>query len=122
MLLNGLLDLLNRLPAYRDLLAGVQAGAELRPQALVHSARPFVVAGLRAHTPGALVFITARSEMAQQVIEQALGLAPRRWQIEAESPAPAEVRKRTEERRGNKKRLCSEQGDRRARLEEPGGE
>ena len=70
MLLNGLLDLLNRLPAYRDLLAGVQAGAELRPQALVHSARPFVVAGLRAHTPGALVFITARSEMAQQVIEQ----------------------------------------------------
>ena len=49
MLLNGLLTLLNRLPAYRDLLAGAQAGMELPPQALVHAARPFVLAGLRAH-------------------------------------------------------------------------
>ncbi len=73
MLLTGLLDLLTRSPAYADLLAALdtpEQRAALPPQALLGAARPFVAAGLRRHRPGALLFLTARSEMAQQLLDQ----------------------------------------------------
>ena len=49
--LTGLLDYLKHLPAYRGLLAATPEA----PQALLPSARPFVAAGLRAHTGKAVV-------------------------------------------------------------------
>ena len=61
--LTGLLDYLKHLPAYRGLLAATPDA----PQALLPSARPFVAAGLRAHTGKAVVLVTARSEMANQM-------------------------------------------------------
>jgi len=64
--LSGLLNLLKQLPAYQALLSG----NEQRPQALLQSARPFVAAGLKQERGGPLLFITARSEMAQQVAAQ----------------------------------------------------
>jgi transcription-repair coupling factor (superfamily II helicase) len=71
MILTGLLDLLKSLPAYRDLLEKLQTGSpDLSPQALLQAARPFVIAGMKAHLAGALVLVTARSEMAQQIAEQ----------------------------------------------------
>jgi transcription-repair coupling factor (superfamily II helicase) len=66
MRLSGLLSLLQTLPAYRALLA--QPSSE--PQALLQAARPYVVAGLTEHRPGALIFLAARSEMAQQLADQ----------------------------------------------------
>jgi len=65
--LSGLLNLLSQLPAYQAL----GTTPESIPQALLQAARPYVVAGLKQDRPGALVLITARSEMAQQL---ALGL------------------------------------------------
>ncbi len=69
--LSGLLDLLARLPAFRDWLATLNAPpAEPTPQALLAAARPFVVAGVRMQRAAPIVLITARSEMAQQLCEQ----------------------------------------------------
>ncbi|MCB0121161.1 MAG: hypothetical protein KDE58_02895, partial [Caldilineaceae bacterium] len=64
--LSGLLKLLRQLPAYQHLLAAPTS----TPQALLQSARPFVAAGLKTDRPGALIYVTARSEMAQQVAAQ----------------------------------------------------
>ncbi len=64
--LTGLLDFLHELPAYRALLE--QPPSE--PQALLQAARPYVLAGLKSHRPGALMLLTARSEMAQQLADQ----------------------------------------------------
>ncbi|HRW06836.1 MAG TPA: CarD family transcriptional regulator, partial [Caldilineaceae bacterium] len=64
--LSGLLKLLRQLPAYQNLLAAPTS----TPQALLQSARPFVAAGLKTDRPGALIYVTARSEMAQQVAAQ----------------------------------------------------
>ncbi|RIK35465.1 MAG: transcription-repair coupling factor [Chloroflexi bacterium] len=66
MQLSGLLPLLQGLPAYQALLD--QPTTE--PQALLQSARPYVVAGLKTHRPGALILLTARSELAQQLADQ----------------------------------------------------
>ena len=66
MQLSGLLALLHELPAYRALLAQPPAG----PQALLQAARPTIVGGLKSHRPGALILLTARSEMAQQLADQ----------------------------------------------------
>ncbi len=64
--LSGLLKLLKQLPAYQDL----QSATARTPQALLQAARPFVAAGLKEERGGALFFLTARSEMAQQVAAQ----------------------------------------------------
>jgi transcription-repair coupling factor (superfamily II helicase) len=64
--LSGLLSLLQDLPAYRALLD--QTPSE--PQAVLQSARPFIIAGLKQHRPGALILLTARSEVAQQMADQ----------------------------------------------------
>ncbi len=64
--LAGLVKTLKQLPAYRELVAQMES----TPQALLQSARPFVVAGLKADRPGPLVLLTARSEMAQQLAAQ----------------------------------------------------
>ena len=62
-MLSGLLDFLPNLPAFADLLARRPS----EPQALLTSARPYVTAGLRRHTDRALILLTARSEVANQL-------------------------------------------------------
>jgi transcription-repair coupling factor (superfamily II helicase) len=64
--LTGLLALLQTLPAYQALLGQPEA----TPHALLPAARPYVVAGLKTDRPGALILVTARSEMAQQLANQ----------------------------------------------------
>ncbi len=66
--LSGLVSTLETLPAYQSLLAELRSG-DLPPQALLHSARPLVVAGLAASGPGPVVFITADAKNAQQLAE-----------------------------------------------------
>ncbi len=62
----GLLNLLKNLPAYRALLTETPS----EPQALLTSARAYVVAGLRQHSDRPLILLTARSEMANQLVAQ----------------------------------------------------
>ncbi len=64
--LSGLVKMLKQLPAYGELVAQMDS----TPQSLLQAARPFVVAGLKSDRPGALVLLTARSEMAQQLAAQ----------------------------------------------------
>lgn len=64
--LNGLLELLNALPAFRDLLA---VGSD-KPLALLQAARPYVTAGIRHGRGSAVILLTARSEMVQQISTQ----------------------------------------------------
>jgi len=64
--LSGLVKFLKQLPAYRAVMAQMDS----TPQALLSSARPLVVAGIKHDRPGALVLLTARSEMAQQLAAQ----------------------------------------------------
>ena len=66
MKLTGLVGLLKCLPAYRDLL---DAGSD-QPLALTAPARPLVAVGKAAAQGGALVILTARQEMAQQLVSQ----------------------------------------------------
>jgi transcription-repair coupling factor (superfamily II helicase) len=69
--LAGLLPLLDGLPAFVDCLASLdRSTGGSTPQALLPAARPFVVAGLKQRRPGPLVLVTARSEMAQQLVDQ----------------------------------------------------
>jgi transcription-repair coupling factor (superfamily II helicase) len=64
--LNGLLELLNALPAFRDLLAN---GSD-KPLALLQAARPYITAGIRQTRGNAVILLTARSEMVQQISTQ----------------------------------------------------
>lgn len=64
--LSGLVKALNQLPAYRALAAQ----RDSTPQALLQAARPLIMAGLKQDGAGALVILTARSEMAQQLAAQ----------------------------------------------------
>lgn len=64
--LSGLVKMLQQMPAYRALVTQLDS----TPQALLASARPLVVAGLKQDRPGSLVLVTARSEMAQQLATQ----------------------------------------------------
>ena len=64
--LTGLLELLDRLPPFRQLL---EQGSET-PLALLHAARPYVTAGLRKARGNTIVLLTARSEMVQQIVSQ----------------------------------------------------
>jgi transcription-repair coupling factor (superfamily II helicase) len=77
--LTGLLELLNKLPPFRHLL---EKGSDA-PLALLHSARPYITAGLRNARGNAIILITARSEMVQQLVTQ-LEL----WLPEAEAGGP----------------------------------
>ncbi len=65
-MLSGLLTYLTGLPAFSDLLARRPD----EPQALLTSARPYVAAGLRQHGGQALVLLTARSEVANQLVAE----------------------------------------------------
>ena len=69
-----MVDLLPRLPAYRQLL---DQGSD-SPLALLQAARPFVAAGLRQARNRAVVLLTARSEMAQQLAVQLATWLPSR--------------------------------------------
>ncbi|MBX3010143.1 MAG: transcription-repair coupling factor [Caldilineaceae bacterium] len=64
--LSGIVKALQQVPAYRDFVGTLDS----TPQALLSSARPVVAAGLKQDRPGALLFLTARSEMAQQLATQ----------------------------------------------------
>jgi transcription-repair coupling factor (superfamily II helicase) len=64
--LSGLTKMLQQMPAYRELVTQMDS----TPQALLAAARPLVAAGLKNDRPGALVLLTARSEMAQQLATQ----------------------------------------------------
>src|SRR5215207_513148 len=66
MYLTGLLQLLNRLPPFRQLL---ENGSET-PLALLQAARPFITAGLRNERASTVMLLTARSEMVQQIVTQ----------------------------------------------------
>lgn len=72
MQLSGLLDLLKALPAYKALLEHPTT----EPQALLQSARPYIIAGLKSHRPSSLILLTARSEVAQQLADQLLNWLP----------------------------------------------
>jgi transcription-repair coupling factor (superfamily II helicase) len=81
MSLSAFVATLKSLPAYAELLDRLQAknisAEELPPQAVLAAARPLLAASLRQHRPGPLLFITSRSEMAQQLVEHlALWLPP----------------------------------------------
>lgn len=78
--LTGLLELLNRLPPFRQLL---EQGSET-PLALLQSARPYITAGLHRARGSAILLLTARSEMVQQIVTQ-LGL----WLPAPEEGGPA---------------------------------
>ena len=83
--LTGMLPLLSHIPAFREWLALFDlARVEQVPQSILAAARPYVVAGVYAHRPAPLLFVTARSEMAQQLCEQ---LAV--WLPAAEEGGPA---------------------------------
>ena len=64
--LTGLLELLTKLPPFRHLL---ENGSDA-PLALLQSARPYITAGLRKERGNALILLTARSEMVQQIVAQ----------------------------------------------------
>ena len=63
--------MLRQVPAYQQLLQGLKAG-EGRPEplALLHSARPFLVAALATDLNRPLIVVTARSERALQWADQ----------------------------------------------------
>lgn len=61
--LSGLLPLLRQLPAYSAILDAPPA----EPQAVLHAAHPYLLAGLATHRGSPLVVLTARSEMANQL-------------------------------------------------------
>ncbi len=77
--LSALRGLLNRLPAYTKLLSD----SEPAPQAIFQAARPFVAAALKQQRSGPLVYITARSETAQQVATEL-----ETWLVPPESGGP----------------------------------
>ena len=76
MKLPGLVGLLPEVPAFSEWLAQLKSGQETEPQAVLQAARPYLLAGLAAQTPGPVLLITARSEMAQQLSDQLLTWLP----------------------------------------------
>jgi len=69
--LTGLIALLSDVPAFREWVALFDTGGvELVPQSILAAARPYVVAGVYVQRPAPLLFVTARSEMVQQLCEQ----------------------------------------------------
>jgi transcription-repair coupling factor (superfamily II helicase) len=76
MKLYGLVDLLPQVPAFSEWLAQLKGGQETDPQSVLQAARAYLTAGLAAHWQGPLVLVTARSEMAQQLVDQLLTWLP----------------------------------------------
>jgi transcription-repair coupling factor (superfamily II helicase) len=72
MKLSGLVNLLPDVPAFGEWLAQLKSGQETEPQAVLQAARPYLVAGIGARWQGPILLITARSEMAQQLVDQLL--------------------------------------------------
>lgn len=73
MRLTGMLEVIQRLPAYAELARALEAKetrAALPPQALLAAARPALVAALATQRTGPILFVTARNEMATQWVEQ----------------------------------------------------
>jgi len=69
--LRGLLPLLQEVSAYQQLLQGLRRGKGTpEPLALLHSARPYLVAALAMDLHRPLIVITARSEQALQWVDQ----------------------------------------------------
>ena len=76
MKLSGLVNLLPDVPAFSEWLAQLKSGQETEPQAVLQAARPYLVAGIASQWQGPLLLITARSEMAQQLVDQLLMWLP----------------------------------------------
>ena len=76
MKLPGLVELLPEVPAFSEWLAQLQSGHETEPQAVLQAARAYLVAGLAARWQGPILLLTARSEMAQQLVDQLLTWLP----------------------------------------------
>ena len=64
--LTGLLPLLHDVPAFRQLLAEGSAV----PLSLLQAARPYVAAGLKQGRGSAVILLTSRSELAQQLLSE----------------------------------------------------
>ncbi len=76
MKLPGLVELLPEVPAFGAWVEQLKSGQETEPQAVLQAARPYLLAGLAAHTQGPILLVTARSEMAQQLVDQLLTWLP----------------------------------------------
>ena len=76
MKLPGLVELLPEVPAFSEWLSQLKSGGETEPQAVLQAARACLVAGLAAQWQGPILLITARSEMAQQLVDQLLTWLP----------------------------------------------
>ncbi len=74
--LSGIAHILQRLPAYADILTGLENSADLPPQAVLGSARPLLIAGLALHRPGPVLVITEQPERAYQLAEQIAQFLP----------------------------------------------
>jgi transcription-repair coupling factor (superfamily II helicase) len=71
MKLNGLLELGERLPAFRELIASVErGGAPAAPLGVYHAARPYLVALLARGLGRPLILLTARSGRARQWVDE----------------------------------------------------
>ena len=71
MKLNGLLDLGQDLPAYRELVSALEAGqAPAAPLSVYHAARPYLVALLARALQRPLVIITGRGGRARQWVDE----------------------------------------------------
>jgi len=74
-MLSGLLDLLNQLPPYQELLQQQATAAPTDPLSVLPSAHAYLAAGLKQHSKNgeaskALILLTARTEVAYQLAEQ----------------------------------------------------
>lgn len=70
MQLDGLLDLLRRTSAYRDLLGALEQGEPLPDQHILRAARPFVLAALVQDLNRPLLIIAGRVDRAYNIAEQ----------------------------------------------------
>src|SRR5690554_2301864 len=78
MQLDGLLDLLRRTSAYRDLLGALEQGEPLPDQHILRAARPFVLAALVQDLNRPLLIIAGRVDRAYNIAEQLPGWLPDR--------------------------------------------
>ena len=65
-MLTRLLDTLERLPAFQDLLSTLDS----QPHGMLQAARPYITAGLSCHRSGPVVLLAGRSELAREYVAQ----------------------------------------------------
>ncbi len=70
MQLNGLLEILRGIPAYRSMLARLRADSQPLSLGVVRSARPYVLSALARDWESAVIYVTARVDRAYNVSEQ----------------------------------------------------